>query len=78
MEKWLGWQVQVPYLNVMQPSEPNTELGQSKMSSSLNYFWCCGGSYEIPVFNMDQRPYSHMMSLVIIWYKYITENVIGC
>lgn len=61
----------------MQPSEPNRELEQSKMSNTLNYFQCCGGSYEIPIFNLDQRAYSNMMSLVIIWYKKIGENVIG-
>lgn len=60
----------------MQPSELKRELEQSKMSSTLNYFWCCGGSYEIPIFNIDQRAYSYMMSLVIIWYKYVRENVI--
>lgn len=61
----------------MQPSEPNRELEQSKMGNTLNYFQFCGGSYEIPIFNIDQRAYSHMISLVIIWYKYIRENVIG-
>lgn len=54
----------------MQPSEPKRELEQSKMCNTLNSFQCCGGSYEIPIFNIDQRAYSHVVSLVILWYKY--------